>query len=320
MNTGHLRGADTMEPSWSNFLTWNEASSNTGYAGYDSPYWRYATNMMFDQTTLSSLRTKVSNGATATVTLTVNCTQAMTGETLIAYKYNSTSSGDGNSNAWTRCHNDGTSGADAASVAYLIPAQTLTTGTKTFTLKGTADGIPYAGIPRYGLVAGPQTNVTGRWRFTSATLTVTTNEVTISYSKGSYGTGSSYTDVIIPGSTLRGATYTRTGYTQDGWSVNANGSTKDYNLSAAYSGSADLNLYPHWKADTYTISYNANGGTGAPGNQTKTYGVDLTLSSTKPTRANASAGSYTVTYDANGGSVSPASVSAACTARAPPPL
>lgn len=313
LNTGHLRGSDTMEPSWSNFLTWNEASSNTGYAGYDSPYWRYATNMMFNQTTLSSLRTKVSNGATATVTLTVNCTQAMTGETLIAYKYNSTSYGDGNSNAWTRCHNDGTSGADAASVAYLIPAQTLTTGTRTFTLKGTADGIPYAGIPQYGLVAGPQTNVTGRWRFTSATLTVTTNEVTISYSKGSYGTGNSYTDVIIPGSTLRGATYTRTGYTQDGWSVNANGSTKDYNLSATYSGSADLTLYPHWKADTYTIKYDANGGSGAPGNQTKTYGVDLTLSSTKPTRANASAGSYTVTYNANSGSVSPASASAART-------
>lgn len=35
----------------------------------------------------------------------------------------------------------------------------------------------------------------------------------------------------------------------------------------------------------YTISYNANGGSGAPSNQTKTYGVSLTLSSTKPTRS-----------------------------------
>ena len=41
-----------------------------------------------------------------------------------------------------------------------------------------------------------------------------------------------------------------------------------------------------WKANTYTVSYNANGGTGAPASQTKTYGVTLTLSSTKPTRAN----------------------------------
>ena len=36
---------------------------------------------------------------------------------------------------------------------------------------------------------------------------------------------------------------------------------------------------------TYTVSYNANGGSGAPAAQTKTYGVNLTLSSTKPTRA-----------------------------------
>ena len=36
---------------------------------------------------------------------------------------------------------------------------------------------------------------------------------------------------------------------------------------------------------TYTVSYNANGGSGAPASQTKTYGVSLTLSSTVPTRA-----------------------------------
>lgn len=39
------------------------------------------------------------------------------------------------------------------------------------------------------------------------------------------------------------------------------------------------------KPDTYTVSFNANGGSGAPGAQTKTYGVTLTLSSTKPTRS-----------------------------------
>lgn len=36
---------------------------------------------------------------------------------------------------------------------------------------------------------------------------------------------------------------------------------------------------------TYTVSYNANGGSGAPGNQTKTWGTNLTLSSTKPTKS-----------------------------------
>lgn len=37
---------------------------------------------------------------------------------------------------------------------------------------------------------------------------------------------------------------------------------------------------------SHTVSYNANGGSGAPGNQTKWWGEVLTLSNTRPTRAN----------------------------------
>lgn len=57
---------------------------------------------------------------------------------------------------------------------------------------------------------------------------------------------------------------------------------------------------------TYTVSYNANGGTGAPASQTKTYGVNLTLSSTVPTRAGyafkgwATSSTGTVAYPAGG--------------------
>lgn len=46
-------------------------------------------------------------------------------------------------------------------------------------------------------------------------------------------------------------------------------------------------LYAVWQynPETYTIRYDANGGTGAPASQTKTYGVPLTLSEVKPMRA-----------------------------------
>lgn len=44
-------------------------------------------------------------------------------------------------------------------------------------------------------------------------------------------------------------------------------------------------LYAIWQAKTYSVTYNANGGTGAPAAQTKTHGVALALSSTVPTRA-----------------------------------
>lgn len=57
----------------------------------------------------------------------------------------------------------------------------------------------------------------------------------------------------------------------------------------------------------YTVTYDANGGTGAPAAQTKNYNQAITLSSQQPSK------SYTVTYNANGGSVSPASKSVACT-------
>lgn len=79
-----------------------------------------------------------------------------------------------------------------------------------------------------------------------------------------------------------------TGYTFEGWSE-SNDNTADapagtYQLFTASGTSAYKNLYACWTAQTYTISYNANGGSGAPGPQTKTHGVTLTLSSTKPTR------------------------------------
>lgn len=37
--------------------------------------------------------------------------------------------------------------------------------------------------------------------------------------------------------------------------------------------------------DSYTVSFNANGGSGAPSSQTKYYGITLTLSGTKPTKS-----------------------------------
>ena len=95
----------------------------------------------------------------------------------------------------------------------------------------------------------------------------------------------------------------RAGYTFQGWGTSASATTVAYAPGATYTANATLSLYAIWKAVTYTVSYNANGGSGAPGNQTKTYGVALTLSSTKPTRTNytfrgwgTSASSTTVAY------------------------
>lgn len=54
-------------------------------------------------------------------------------------------------------------------------------------------------------------------------------------------------------------------------------------------------------AGTYTVSYNANGGTGAPASQTKYPGTNLTLSSTIPTKSPTTVNSYTITFNAGEG-------------------
>lgn len=77
---------------------------------------------------------------------------------------------------------------------------------------------------------------------------------------------------------------TKTGYTFQGWATSASGAVK-YASGADYTANAAVTLYAVWKAITYTVTYNANGGSGAPSSQTKTYGQALTLSTTKPTRS-----------------------------------
>lgn len=96
---------------------------------------------------------------------------------------------------------------------------------------------------------------------------------------------------------------TRTAYTFQGWST-ANDSSVEYASGANYTSNSAVTLYAVWKANTYIVSYDANGGSGAPGNQTKTYGVNLTLSSVIPTRTNynflgwgTSAGATTIAYE-----------------------
>lgn len=129
---------------------------------------------------------------------------------------------------------------------------------------------------------------------------------TIAYNaNGGSGAPSSQTKYYGKNITLSSTKPTRTGYTFKGWGTSSGDATVNYAAGATYSENAGITLYAIWSANTYTVSYNANGGSGAPGNQAKTYGKDLTLSSTKPTRTNynfkgwgTSASATTVSYAA----------------------
>lgn len=79
---------------------------------------------------------------------------------------------------------------------------------------------------------------------------------------------------------------TRTGYKFAGWSyINSNGRTVTTHPGETFSENRYVTFKAKWEAVSYTIQYDANGGKGAPGSQTKYYGTDITISKTKPTRS-----------------------------------
>jgi uncharacterized repeat protein (TIGR02543 family) len=130
----------------------------------------------------------------------------------------------------------------------------------------------------------------------------------VSYNaNGGTGAPSAQTKYHNSSLTLSSTKPTRAGHVFQGWGTTASATTAKYQPGASYNANATVTLYAIWKANTYTVSYNANGGTGAPGNQTKTYGVALTLSSTIPTKNRysfqgwgTSSSATTATYKAGG--------------------
>ena len=121
------------------------------------------------------------------------------------------------------------------------------------------------------------------------------NTYTIKFN-GNGATGGSMSDLSMTYDSAKNLTsnaFTRTGYTFFGWSTNKDATKESYtngqsvnNLTETNGGT--VNLYALWKK-TVTITYNANGGSGAPASQSGTMynaqaNVSITLSSTKPTR------------------------------------
>lgn len=146
---------------------------------------------------------------------------------------------------------------------------------------------------------------------TSVYLNFTTNSYTVTYNNNG-GNGSVSSQSFKYGNSVTisaGTALSKTGHTFNGWNTNAAGTGTNYTVGTAYTPNANLTLYAKWKADTYTVSYDANGGTGGPSAQTKTYGVNLTLStltsSTTPTKTGYTFRNWNTKADGTGTSYSP---------------
>ena len=86
--------------------------------------------------------------------------------------------------------------------------------------------------------------------------------------------------------TLSTVTPSRTGYTFSGWNTAVDGTGTAYSAGQQIT-CTNLNLYAQWTANgaqNLVVAYDANGGTGDPGDQSCLAGGTLTLSTVTPTR------------------------------------
>ena len=130
----------------------------------------------------------------------------------------------------------------------------------------------------------------------SATKTVSFNvdvpawtSYTVSYNaNGGSGAPTSQTKWKDQTLTLSSTKPTKSGYTFIGWGTSTTDTTADYNAGGSYTSNASVTLYAIW-SKTITLTYNANGGSGAPSSQSATVynattSYNFTLSSGKPSK------------------------------------
>lgn len=241
-----------------------------------------AVNILFDQATLATLRTKTVTSIKLTLTVVSgNDIYANSKNYEIGYKLLASAS------SWTRGNANSTESSTTIAVGHVSRSTKISPNNTSLTIDLTGSK-----VPKYGYSIGPRTdsitssNVLG----SSATLTVVTDEVdeyTVTYNPGTGGSGEIVTDTKQEGETLtlRSVLFTKPGYTQNGWST-SDGGALAYDLGDEYSADANLTLYPTWEADQKTVYYKRGiYGSGTNVEDEKEYGVALTLRNALFTRA-----------------------------------
>ena len=146
------------------------------------------------------------------------------------------------------------------------------------------------------------TGWSGTWNYTSGKYGIANSKLvlyarwktiktyTISYnSNGGSGTMSSDTVSTGGAATIKNNTFTRSGYTFAGWTTNSDGTDDGYGWAEGWSGTWNydngqygiannaLVLYARWNPKSYTINYNANGGSGTMSSSTVSSGSSVTI-------------------------------------------
>ena len=130
--------------------------------------------------------------------------------------------------------------------------------------------------------------------YNESTKDFTINKYTITFNKGTADKiGGGTTNITkscyaISGQScsITSPTIEKTGYTIIGWNINKNATTSTWNINSSKSISSSATYYPILKANIYTITYNANGGSGGPSSQSYKYAPNgnIYLSSDRPSK------------------------------------
>lgn len=151
--------------------------------------------------------------------------------------------------------------------------------TKTFT-KGTSAATKYFSVKYTGIeYAG------GSGEYYRSFTVPALEKYTITYNaNGGSGAPAAQSYYYSINTNLSSVKPTRDGYKFLGWSLSNTATSASYTPGQAWSGynASNYTLYAVWEKQIYTITYNANGGNGAPTAQTKNRGVNITLSSEVP--------------------------------------
>lgn len=234
--------------------------------GYSFAGWTYSSG---SPSSTASGDATVTSSATANLTLTAQWTPR-------------------SDNAVTYALNSGTAGANAGATTYMTASA--------FTLPSapTRNGYTFAGWQVTGTNATTATTaanastatVTGYGAVTLTAQWAGINSNTVSYdlNSGSAGSGSGAATYTTGSSFTLPGTPSRTGYDFAGWEIsgtNAATSTTAANAtSASVSGYGNVLLTAQWLVQSFAVSIDANGGTGATGGAASySFGSTFTLPS-----------------------------------------
>ena len=125
-----------------------------------------------------------------------------------------------------------------------------------------------------GVISASRTDTNVQSNNSYTAMFVADSHTVVFNANGGSGTMSNEVENAATALTLNAFAYTHFNF--NGWNTAQNGSGTAYTDGQSYGFTADLTLYAQWTPITYTVTFNADGGTGTMSSQSSTTAANLT--------------------------------------------